>query len=125
MAEFVPKWSKQETKSSPRKRPRVKPPDIKRADNKPNEETIKRMDKQAKAAGFMIGVPGQLYTLSLSKISAVYIEQIGGGWQAWRETYQKGQEQAMSTKTIAKANTLDYVLMKAKGYFEYISRNRR
>ncbi len=81
-------------------------------------------DSKAKAAGFMIGVPGELYTLSLSKSSAVYIEQIGGGWQAWRETYQKGREQAVSTKTIVKASTLDYVLMKVKGYFAYIERKR-
>jgi hypothetical protein len=82
------------------------------------------IDNQAKAAGFMIGLPGELYTLSLSRSSAVYIEQIEDEWQAWRETYQKGRKRAINEKTIATGTTFDYVLMKAKGYFDYIERKR-
>jgi hypothetical protein len=72
----------------------------------------------------MIGISGVLYTQSLSKHSAVYIEMVDGEWQAWRETYQNGRKKAVSVKIIAKGTTFEYVLLKARGYFDYIERKR-
>ncbi|WP_133243475.1 pathogenicity island protein [Pueribacillus theae] len=82
-------------------------------------------DIKAKKAGFMIGLTGKVYTRSLSKNSMVYIEQIGSQWEAWRETYQKGRHRAISVKVICSGSTFEYVLLKAKGYFDYIERKRR
>ncbi|MEW9110737.1 MAG: hypothetical protein AB2374_15410 [Cytobacillus gottheilii] len=79
-------------------------------------------DTQAKQVGFMIGISGEVYTRSLSKNSIVYIEQIGGNWEAWRETYQKNNQRAISVKVICNAATFEYVLLKANSYFDYIER---
>jgi len=79
-------------------------------------------DIQAKRAGFMIGLTGQVYTRSLSKNSIVFIEQIDNKWEAWRETYQKGKCKAVSVKIICSASTFEYVLLKTKNYFDYIER---
>lgn len=93
---------------------------------KPKEQSSnERHDKKAKESGFAIGVSGELYTLSVSNRSSVYIEKIGDEWEAWRETYQTGRQKAISTKTIAKGRTLDYVLMKAKGYLKFLESKRR
>jgi hypothetical protein len=79
-------------------------------------------DIQAKQAGFMIGISGEVYTRSLSKNSIVYIERIGSNWDAWRETYQKNKESPVSVKVICSGVTFDYVLLKAISYFDYIKR---
>lgn len=79
-------------------------------------------DTQAKQAGFMIGISGEVYTRSLSKNSIVFIEQIGSNWEAWRETYQKNNQRAISVKGICNAATFEYVLLKTNSYFDYIER---
>jgi hypothetical protein len=48
---------------------------------------ILERDNQAKRAGFMIAIPGKLYTATLSKVSSIYVEHIENGWQGWREAH--------------------------------------
>ncbi len=81
-------------------------------------------DKQARSAGFMIGLTGKVYTKTVNKQSSVYIEQINEKWEAWRETYKTNSEQAINTKIIASGNTFNYVLMEAKKYFNYLERRK-
>lgn len=82
-------------------------------------------DSKARAAGFMVGVPGELYTLSVSRRADIFIEQINGVWTAYRSTYVSGKAKPIYSKTIATGETMDYVLMKAKGYTQYIDRFRQ
>ncbi|GAB6259316.1 hypothetical protein [Peribacillus sp. N1] len=42
-------------------------------------------DNKAKQTGFMIGIPGEVYTVTLSKFCSIYVEHIEDGWEAWRE----------------------------------------
>lgn len=81
-------------------------------------------DEKAKQAGFMIGLSGELYTKSLGKNSAVYIENTNNQWEAWRETYIQGKSIPISYKVIASFKEFEYVLLKAKRYFDYIQRKR-
>lgn len=85
---------------------------------------ILERDYRAKNVGFIIGLPGELYTRTLSKQSCIYIEQIGSEWQAWRETYQSKKEKAVSYKFIFASETFELVVLKAKSYFDYIERKR-
>ncbi|MEL3973050.1 hypothetical protein AAEO50_12260 [Rossellomorea oryzaecorticis] len=84
-------------------------------------ETLKN-DQEARNRGFMVGVPGEIYTKSLHHKSNVYVEKIGDQWEAWRETYQKGK--TVSTKVIMTGNTLEYVLVKVSQYFDYMEKKR-
>lgn len=79
-------------------------------------------DEKAKEAGFVIGLQGELYTLSIGRHSAIYIERIAGKWIVWRETYQRNRIGAISTKTITETVILDYALKRAKMYLSYLSR---
>lgn len=81
-------------------------------------------DEQATAAGFLIGVSGELYLRTVNRSSTAYIERIGNVWRAWRETYQKGQSQAINTKAISESAKFNVVLTKAKHYFDFIERKR-
>ncbi|PAE31674.1 hypothetical protein CHI06_27585 [Bacillus sp. 7884-1] len=81
-------------------------------------------DNKAKYTGFIVALPGELYTRTIGKNSCAYIEQIGSEWQAWRETYQSKKEKAVSNKIIFTSETFELVLLKAKGYFDYIGRKR-
>lgn len=81
-------------------------------------------DEKAKQAGFLVGLSGELYTKSLGKNSAVYIEEINNQWEAWRETYIQGKSTPISYRVIASFKEFDYVLLKAKRYFDYIQRRR-
>ncbi|WP_052475332.1 hypothetical protein [Bacillus badius] len=89
------------------------------AEHKQDILTILERDNQAKKAGFLIAIPGQLYTVTLSKISSIYIEHIQKSWEAWRETHYQGRQQVI--KFIATGKTLDYVLVKVRNYLEYVT----
>lgn len=91
-------------------------------ENKPLFLEFLNRDTQAKQVGFMIGISGEVYTRSLSKNSIVYIERIGNNWEVWKETYQKNNPRAISVNVICNAATFEYVLLKAKSYFDYIER---
>lgn len=81
-------------------------------------------DEKAKRAGFMIGLSGEIYTKSLGKTSAVFIEKIGNQWEAWRETFVPGRRLSINYKVIARSKEFDFVLQKAKRYFNYIQKKR-
>jgi hypothetical protein len=132
LVEFVPRWSRGKKVKSPtrwmpakRESPNIEDAAKSKDDPELNNYQPERLDSQAKAAGLMIGIPGVLYTLTLSKSSDVYIEQVNGKWEAWRETYQPGKRRAVSDKTIVKGQTLDYVWIKVIGYFDYIEKKWR
>ncbi|PGT73606.1 hypothetical protein [Priestia megaterium] len=82
-------------------------------------------DNQAKRAGLMIAISGELYTAKLNNVSSIYFEHIEGGWEAWRETHYPHQYKAISSKIIATGNTFDFVLLKVKQYLDYIIKKRR
>jgi hypothetical protein len=83
---------------------------------------ILKRDTKAKSAGLIIGIPGTLYTMTLSQDSVAYIECVNGNWVCWRETYLTGRQEAKSHKILAQGGTFDYVLMQFKKYIDYISR---
>ncbi|MDJ0288212.1 MULTISPECIES: hypothetical protein [Bacillus] len=70
-------------------------------DHKQDILAVLLKDEKAKAAGLMIGIPGVLYTVTISNVSSVYIERVDGKWEEWRETHYPGQKQPISTKVIA------------------------
>lgn len=85
---------------------------------------VEQLNEQARGAGLMIGIPGELYTATISNVSNVYVEWIDGKWEAWRETHYPQQHRPISTKVIATGNTFDYVLVKVKRYLNCIMKKR-
>ncbi|MEH7482453.1 hypothetical protein V7157_15505 [Neobacillus drentensis] len=81
-------------------------------------------DKKAKNIGFIVALSGELYTRTLGRNSAVYIERIGIEWEVWRESRIPEKKDPINFKVIATAKDFDYVLLKAKKYFGYIERKR-
>ncbi|MDR7239654.1 hypothetical protein [Neobacillus drentensis] len=89
--------------------------------NKRGILAILERDERAKQAGFMVAIPGELYTVTLSNVSIIYVEHIEGRWEAWRENhYPRSLRIAASSKIIANGNTFDFVLQKVKQYLVYI-----
>lgn len=86
---------------------------------------IEIKDEKAKQAGFMVGLSGEIYTKSLWRNSAVYIEKVNDQWEAWRETFVPGKSTSISYRVIARFKEFDYVLLKAKRYFEFIQKKRK
>ncbi|MBV7509487.1 hypothetical protein KW850_30475 [Bacillus sp. sid0103] len=76
----------------------------------------------AKNAGFMTGLTGELYFRTSGKNSAVYIERTGNQWEAWRETHIQDKKEPFHFLVIAVSEDFEFVLLKAKNYFEYIER---
>lgn len=87
-------------------------------------ESLNR-DKQAKRAGFMVGVQGQLYFCSVNKACAVYIEQISSNWEVWRETYINDRHRAINVKVIFVNPSFEYVLFKGESYLGYLERKSK
>ncbi|EOQ22598.1 hypothetical protein [Bacillus cereus] len=83
------------------------------------------MDKKAKSIGLLVGISGQLYFTTISRISNVYIEYINEQWIAWRETHYTGEIEPSDVKVIAKESTFEYVVMKTNRYLSYVRRNGR
>jgi hypothetical protein len=81
-----------------------------------------QLDKKAKQAGLMIAIPGEMYTLTISTVSAVYIERVGDKWEAWRETHCFGQKKLISVKVIGTSSEFEYVLVSVKKYLSYITK---
>ncbi|PGR23024.1 hypothetical protein COC52_24840 [Priestia megaterium] len=77
-------------------------------------------DQQAKEAGFIIGLSGTVYTLSLNKNTMVYIEQIRSNWESWQEAYQKGKNPVIKVRVICNGSPFEYVLLKTKSYIDHI-----
>lgn len=82
-------------------------------------------DEQARAAGLIIGIPGIIYMWPVSRFSTAYMEMMGGGWVAYRESYVPGKSTASSYKVIIEGNTFEYVFNKYQEYINYISDKRK
>ena len=93
-------------------------------DHKREILAILERDNQAKRAGLIIAIPGELYTATLNNVSSVYFEHIEDGWEARRETHYPHQYKAISSKIIAIGNTFEFVLQKVKQYLDYIIKKR-
>lgn len=85
---------------------------------------ILRQDEAAKQAGFIVVFEGELYTRTLGKKSAVYIEKIDRQWKAWRETHIAERREPISVKEIVADREFDFVLLKIKDYFNYLEEKR-
>ncbi|MEN3132672.1 hypothetical protein [Bacillus albus] len=90
-----------------------------------DQTDTERMNRKAKSIGLLVGISGQLYFTTISRISNVYIDHINGQWVAWREKHYTGEIEPSDVKVIAKAATFDYVVMKTKSYLEFIKKIRR
>ncbi|GGK31693.1 hypothetical protein GCM10010965_25680 [Caldalkalibacillus thermarum] len=81
-------------------------------------------DKEAKQAGFVIGVPGEIYFATVRRDvgyeMTVYMERQGTTWQVWRETYTKGKPTA--TKDIYSGTSFTTALQKAIRYIQAVRR---
>lgn len=82
--------------------------------------TTLRNDKKVKEAGFIVGISGVLYTLTLDKYTILYIEKSDDKWESRVETYRKGRKKAVKIKLIETGNTFDFVLYKTKRYLNRI-----
>ncbi|UAT31467.1 hypothetical protein K7T73_04335 [Bacillus badius] len=91
---------------------------------KKNLLKILKQNEKAEKAGFVIALTGELYTQTLGRNSVVYVEQIGSRWEAWRETHRPGKKKPIHFKIIAASEEFEYVLLKAKNYFDYIEQKR-
>ncbi|MDQ0221359.1 hypothetical protein J2S21_004529 [Peribacillus cavernae] len=72
----------------------------------------------------MVAIPGELYTVTLSNVSSIYVEYIEGGWEAWRETQYPNQRKIINSKIIANSNTVDFVFRKVEQYLDYIIKKK-
>lgn len=71
--------------------------------------------------GLICGIPNELYYVTISKSSTIYVEKIGRrGWELYVERYWKG---GVSWKIIAKGE-LWYVLKRYEGYIDFIIKKR-
>lgn len=84
-------------------------------------ESLKR-DKQIRSIGGQIGIPGTLYSWTVSHSSTAYIEKTVTGWIAYRESYVPSKKKANSYKVICEGNTFDYVFTQYEKYIGYINR---
>ena len=82
------------------------------------------LDEKAKRIGFIVALPGTLYTCSLSRHSAVYIEKNEIEWELWRETHLPGKRCLISFKIIASSKDFKYILRKVENYMKYIQKKR-
>lgn len=84
-----------------------------------------RQDKQIKEIGGMIAIPGTLYLWSVSRFSTAYMEMVGGGWVAYRESHTANQRADSSYKVIGEGNNFESVFNQFKSYTTYISEKRK
>jgi hypothetical protein len=87
----------------------------------------KENDDLAKRSGFIVGISGELYTLtcfenSKGLSSMAFIERIGDHWQAWRETFKKGECRALWVKSISHAHNFTTALKRATRELAYFKR---
>jgi hypothetical protein len=82
-------------------------------------------DRKAKMAGFIVALSGTLYTRSVNKNSAVYIECLDKQWQGWRETYRAGMPKAVFIRHLEAGEDFDVVLAKIGRYFDYLEDKRK
>ncbi|MDQ0339702.1 hypothetical protein J2S00_002495 [Caldalkalibacillus uzonensis] len=85
---------------------------------------LSQQDKQAKQAGFVIGIPGEIYFATVRRAigyeMTVYMERQDTSWLVWRETYTKGKPTA--SKDIYKGTSFTTALQKATRYIQAVRR---
>lgn len=86
-------------------------------------EALKR-DTRALDNGILIGIPGTLYTFTISRFSSAYVEYVGGEWIAIRETYKPGKSTPSTFKVISRGNTFDYVFNEFMGYKNFLDKKK-
>ena len=62
------------------------------------------LDEQAKRIGLIVGISNEIYFLSISHVSDVYVEFIKGQWVAWRESFIPNTNHRTSYKLIAQGS---------------------
>ncbi|MCG1450115.1 pathogenicity island protein [Staphylococcus epidermidis] len=77
------------------------------------------LDEQAKKIGLIVGISNEIYFLSISHVSDVYIEFIKCQWVAWRESYIPNTNKRTSYKLIAQGD-FELVIARVKNYLKYI-----
>lgn len=82
------------------------------------------LDEKAKRIGFIVALSGTLYTCSLSRHSAVYIEKNEIEWELWRETHLPGKRELISFRIIAFSKDFKFILRKAENYMKYIQKKK-
>lgn len=93
--------------------------------NKDELINVLKRDLLARENGILIGIPGTLYTWTISRFTFAYVEYVGGEWIATRETYKQGVRTVKSHKVIARGNTFEYVFNEFVGYKNFITSNKK
>jgi len=103
------------------------PADLKNEIIANKNELIKALNRDllARENGILIGIPGTLYTCTISCNTIAYVEYVDGEWIATRETYKRGVRTTSSHKVIARGNTFEYVFNEFVGYKNFITRNNK
>lgn len=91
----------------------------------PTVNDIRVRNEKAREIGLLIGISGEVYFLSISKVSDVYVDFINGQWVAWRERCTSGDLQSSDVKVIATSKSFDYVIARTEAYFSYLKKLRR
>ncbi|OKL35375.1 hypothetical protein [Domibacillus mangrovi] len=86
---------------------------------------VESRDEKARRYGLIVAVSGEVYTLSVSKHSVVYVEYVAGKWDAWRETHSPNKKEPISYKEIARAQDIEFVFAKVCNYFDFLEKRRR
>ncbi|RSK30973.1 hypothetical protein [Bhargavaea beijingensis] len=84
-------------------------------------EALER-DKKMKRIGATIGIPGEIYTWSLSPYSSIFVERARDRWELYRMNHYANRPPYI--KVIAAGTTFKYIRGEAKRYIEYLSKDK-
>nr|WP_276311606.1 pathogenicity island protein [Staphylococcus haemolyticus] len=73
--------------------------------------------------GLLVGISEEIYYCSISRISTLYLENLGTKWVAWRETYDFKNNKRVSYRTIVDGS-FELVAARTKNYLNYIKRKQ-
>lgn len=84
-----------------------------------------QMDKQARAAGFLPLISGEVYERQYAVRSHVFVVLDGNRWSAWRETWGGSSLKAVSYKIIVEhVPSFGVALQNAKRYADFVGRRK-
>ncbi|KAA9012399.1 hypothetical protein [Niallia endozanthoxylica] len=104
------------------------PPDILDAVKKEKDEiqNIIHVDYIAKSKGWIVAIPGELYTLQTSKFTGVFIEKTSDKlWESWRETWKDGERNSSSCYVIVEGASFRRALGRATDYISFLNNNKK
>lgn len=97
-------------------------------------KSILYLDYKAKTKGWIVAIPGELYTLRIKQFRAVngdvitmevFIERdLEDKWTAWRETWSDNNKKS-SYYVIVEGGSFRRALAKATAYVSYLKNRRR